>query len=213
MGRHFVNLHMGETGIIAGNGPSLNDVPLCFLRKYPSFGTNWCFLHPTWTPTYYVAVDPSNNRGDYINHVNEMKSVKFIGEKIIGKMGAWRVSKAIMLSTRGNKHEIPFSYNPFMDDLWEGWSVTYVALQLAYFMGFKTILLVGVDHRYTCGMDNHFHPDYETGSVWVEHDMTKALPAYEMAEEIYRKEGRKIVNLTPGSDLHTFEMGDIRQWM
>ncbi len=31
--------------------------------------------------------------------------------------------------------------------LWEGATVTYVALQLAYHMGFEQVILIGVDHN------------------------------------------------------------------
>ena len=56
--------------------------------------------------------------------------------------------------------------------LWEGATVTYVALQLAFHMGFQQVFLVGVDHHFTTqgqanqtvvseGDDpNHFSPAY-----------------------------------------------------
>ena len=33
--------------------------------------------------------------------------------------------------------------------LYGGSTVTYIAMQLAYFMGFNTVILVGVDHKFT----------------------------------------------------------------
>src|SRR3989304_2973132 len=81
----------------------------------------------------------------------------------------------------GNVHYLKSIYGPpfFSKDITqgihEGGTVTYVCLQLAYMMGFSTVLLVGVDHRYeyqgmpneqqmAVGPDpNHFSPDYFTG--------------------------------------------------
>ena len=33
--------------------------------------------------------------------------------------------------------------------LWEGATVTYVALQLAFYMGFNPVILIGVDHSFS----------------------------------------------------------------
>lgn len=213
MDRKYVDKHKGEVGIIVGNGPSLNDVPVEFLESYTTFGTNLIYLYEGWEPTYYVAVDPSAMRNrHYIDYINDMSSTKFIGNKILHKVGMKAIHGVIELKTRG-KYEDGFAHNPFKQDLWEGWSVTYVAMQLAWFMGFKTILLVGADHRYAEGAVNHFHPEYDKHLHWVAHDMTKAVVAYELAKQVYTESGRKIINLTPGSDLHVFEMGDIMDWL
>ena len=62
-----------------------------------------------------------------------------------------------------------FSLDP-RRGIWEGATVTYVAMQLAYFMGFEEVVLVGVDHSFatkgpahevvtSTGADpNHFDP-------------------------------------------------------
>lgn len=204
----LIGKHAGETGIIIGNGPSLRSVPLAFLQKYPSIGSNLIYLHPDFTPTYYVAVDPSVIRGDYVNRVQAMDCTKLIGHRLARVV---RINDAIILRTNSSKHK--FEKTPFSNPIWEGWSVTYVALQIAYRMGFKTILLVGVDHRYKGQGNDHFHPDYEVGWNWVEHDMTKSIPAYQLAHLYYTREGRQIINLTPGSDLHVFPFGEISEWL
>ena len=38
------NSRKGETCLIIGNGPSLANIPLKFLKKYASFGTNRIYL-------------------------------------------------------------------------------------------------------------------------------------------------------------------------
>ncbi len=202
----LVGKHTGETGIVVGNGPSLNAVPVEFLNKYPSFGTNLIYLHESFVPTYYIAVDPSNVRGDYYERVNALPSIKIIGHKL-----AKNIPGCIWLQT--NSAQQKFQKTPFSNPIWEGYSVTYVVLQVAYRMGFKTILLVGVDHRYHGKGNDHFHPDYEVGWNWVEHDMTKSIPAYQLAYRYYTVEGRRIINLTPGSDLHVFEKGELSEWL
>ena len=139
----------------------LNDVPLDFLKRYITFGTNRIFLHPCFVPNYYVAVDPTVVSEDFVRAVTLLPSTKFLSEKF-SKL----IPGAITIRTTTEKYF-------FKDNLfWEGWTVTFVALQLAYMMGFTTVLLVGVDHRYKQGQKNHFHQDYEDGMYWVKHDMT-----------------------------------------
>jgi hypothetical protein len=109
--------------------------------------------------------------------------------------------------------------------IYEGHTVTYVSLQIAYYMGFRTVLLVGVDHKYDYegmpnqekraeGKDvNHFHPDYfADGTRWHNPDLFRSRLSYQMAKTVYEIDGRRIVNLTPESELQVFETGDIGEW-
>jgi len=208
----YLSQHNGQTAVIVGNGPSLNDVPIWWLNKQLTFGSNWCFLHDRWTPDYYVAVDPSVVRLDYFDRINETKYIKFIGDKINTRYGE-AVKDAVWINTDGSYGNPGFCLDPELTDFWEGWSVTFVALNLAYLMGFTTVLLVGVDHRYEEGQNNHFHPDYEKGTVWKTHDMTRALDAYNLAKRAYESADRKIINLTPGSALPTFKSGKLEDWL
>ncbi len=103
--------------------------------------------------------------------------------------------------------------------------MTFVCLQLAYYMGFSTVLLVGCDHSFEFegepnapavanGKDvNHFHQDYfADGVLWHNPDLDQSARAYKMAKTVYDADGRSIVNLTRGSDLDVFERGDWQEW-
>ena len=98
--------------------------------------------------------------------------------------------------------------------VYEGYSVTYVCLQLAFYMGFTTVVLVGVDHNYQDDKNtNYFHPDYSREvKNWHKPDLRRSEMAYKMANNVYDFEGRKIINLTPGSALDIFERGDVSEW-
>jgi hypothetical protein len=61
---------------------------------------------------------------------------------------------------------------------------------------------------------NHFSPDYFTnGASWHAPDLAKSERAYRMAETVYNDNGRKIINLTPGTKLDVFEKGDWQEWL
>ena len=105
--------------------------------------------------------------------------------------------------------------------LWEGATVTYVALQLAYYMGFQTAYLIGVDHSFTTkgkpnttivsqGDDpNHFNPGYfGKGFRWQLPDLDTSEQAYAMARQAYEADGRKVIDATVGGKLTVFPKVD-----
>ena len=215
--KELKNKHKGGTGLVIGNGPSLNEIPISFLHRYPSFGTNKIYLLDGFKPNYYAAVNPLviEQTG------NTVKKIDYDAKFITAFYTEHLVKDALPLYSS----VVPaFSRRPG-EWIYEGYTVTYVCLQLAFFMGFKTVLLVGVDHNYefegmpnemklAYGKDkNHFHPDYfSNGQKWHNPDLAMSERAYKMAKTVYDYEGRKIVNLTPFTALDVFEKGDIAEW-
>jgi len=206
-------LYAGRTGVVIGNGPSLKDVPLDFLRSYSTFGSNRIYL--MFHPTFYVCVNPlvwEQNKQDISTLGGSM--VKFLPK-------AWGDKSSYPLATISTPM---FSFNP-MSWVYEGYTVTFVSLQLAFYLGFETILLVGIDHRYTFegapnerhmlqGEDpNHFSPDYFRGQFWNNPDLERSEKAYQMARIAYEDNGRRIINLTPNSALEVFEKGELVEWL
>jgi hypothetical protein len=202
-------LDHGLTCIIAGNGPSLNTVPFGWLGKYPTFGANRCYLK--FAPTYYVCINP------LVCQQNKAEIQLLPAEKFI-RAGMGIEGHQLVSSTQAR-----FSFEPLR---WvhEGYTVTYVSMQLAYWMGFRTVLLVGVDHRYTqtgkpnekqvmTGDDpNHFDPSYFRGQAWNLADLNRSAEFYKTARDVYASDGRHIINLGPDSALDIFEKGDLEQW-
>ena len=210
--------HKGETCLVVGNGPSLKKIPKDFLKKYPTFGTNRCYLSPHgFLPRFYVAVNP-------------LVVEQYLGEILQLDVEEMFLPASLQIAG-GSAHYLKSIYGPpfFSRDasegIHEGWTVTYVCLQIAYYMGFSTVLLVGVDHRYeyqgmpneeqiAVGPDpNHFSPDYFTGGVkWNLPDLEMSEVSYRLAREAFEKDGRRIVNLTPGTALDVFEKQNWRKW-
>lgn len=200
-----------KTCIVIGNGPSLNNVPASFLYKHDTFGSNRIYLK--FTPTYYACVNPlviEQNREE----INQLKSMKFVRKGM-------KIKNAVELSSTA----VPlFSYNP-MKQIYEGHNVTYVLLQLAYFMDYEIVLLVGVDHRYkfqgkpneAVRMNeddpNHFDVNYFKGQLWNNPDLEKSEDAYMLARMAYEQADRKIVNLTENSSLEIFEKDRLERWL
>ena len=191
---------------IIANGKSLNDVPVSFLDKYPTFGTNRIYLK--YIPTYYVAINKLVIEQN-LKDIEALPCEKFI-----------RAGYGVGIPLYSSIGE-SFSFTPLQ---WvnEGFTVTYVCLQLA--LWFDTVLLVGLDHKYdyTGGSNvtqtmqeddpNHFDPAYFKGQMWQTPDLKRSAKYYQVANEVYKGFGKRIINLTKDSACDVFEMGEIGEW-
>ena len=205
---NYFNKYSEKTCVIIGNGPSLNHVPSMWLDKYVTFGSNRIYLK--YSPTFYVCTNPLVIKQN-IEDIKLLRSIKFI-----------RDGFDIGIGLRINPVR-KFSFNPHIS-IYEGYTVTFVSLQLAYYMGFTTILLVGVDHRYKYdgkpneekileGDDpNHFDANYFKGQKWNNPDLEKSEVSYNLAKVAYQDDHRRIVNLTPDTALDVFEKDSIENW-
>jgi predicted acylesterase/phospholipase RssA len=108
-----------------------------------------------------------------------------------------------------------------MGRVWEGATVTNVALQLAFHMGFQQVILIGVDHNFTSkgeanktvvseGDDpNHFMPNYfGKGARWQLPDLDTSEIGYTFARDAYRTAGREVLDATVGGKLTIFPKVD-----
>jgi len=216
----FRGRHAGERGVIVANGPSLNAMDLSLLSCETVIGLNKIHLGLErfgFYPRYYVAVNRHvvEQSRDEIRRLN---CVKFIGDRA-----------GDMIPEDGLTHWINTSAAParFCHDLargaHEGWTVTYVALQVAYHLGFSEVVLVGLDHRYefegepnaACrrsGPDpNHFAADYfGDQQVWNNPDLARSEQSYRISRAEFEAAGRRIVDATVGGACTIFEKADYR---
>jgi hypothetical protein len=211
--RAFRDRHQGERCFIIGNGPSLANMDLSPLRGEVTFGLNRLYLlfERMGFPTSYLV---SVNRLVIEQCADEMveltlplflswSSRQFIRDR----------SRAVFLRSVGRPH---FSTDPTAG-VWEGATVTFVALQLAYYMGIRKVILIGVDHSFatkgpahqlvtSTGDDpNHFDSSYfGKGFRWNLPDLELSEKAYEMARRAFAADGREIVDATVGGHLEVF---------
>ncbi len=206
--------HLGERCVIIGNGPSLKNTDLSKLRSVFTFGMN----------RFYMAFSEMGFATSALLSVNDLvieQCAEDIRKLPIPTFVSWRSRKYIQPSE--NLHYLYTSYvlpsfnGNAAGRLWEGATVTYVAMQLAYFMGFKQVILIGVDHNFTTkgtpnttvvssGDDpNHFNPGYfGKGFRWQLPDLETSEIAYKMAKSAYEKDGREILDATIGGKLTVF---------
>ena len=80
-----------------------------------------------------------------------------------------------------------------------GMIVTYVALKLAYYFGFETVHLWGVDHS---PIWDHYRADYPPGDVARRAALMEEMEYhYALAAKVYNHAGRRIINHSHPSNL------------
>ena len=208
------DVHRGKRCFIIGNGPSLKQTDLSRLRNEYTFGMNRIYLmfpELGFTTSYFVC----------INSLVIEQCAEDIRALSIPKFLSWRSRRWIQPT-----HDLMFLHTTYTGPkfakdctgrLWEGATVTYVAMQLAFHMGFEQVILIGVDHNYTTqgkpnttivsqGDDpNHFNAGYfGKGFRWQLPDLNTSEHSYALARQTYAAAGRKIVDATVGGKLTIF---------
>ena len=211
----YKNLHHGKRCFIIGNGPSLKQMDLSGLRSEYTFGMN----------RIYLLFPELGFQTTYLVSVNELVLEQCAGEMRsldLPKFITWRARhwlsedpKTIFIDT---DFTAPEQFSPDITGrVFEGFTVTFVALQLAFYMGFAETILIGVDHNFTTkgipnatvvstGDDpNHFAPGYfGKGFRWQLPDLEGSERAYTLAKEAYSKAGRRVLDATVGGKLEIF---------
>jgi hypothetical protein len=153
----FGNRHAGQRAFILGNGPSLKLLDLSKLAGEVTFGTNgifYLFDQMGFKPTFYVVEDKLFAE-DRAAEVNALRGTT----KIFGDYLRYCFDDSddvIWANVRFDFREYP-GFPHFSRDsgehLWVGGTVSYLCMQLAYYMGFGEVYLVGFDHSYNIPKD------------------------------------------------------------
>jgi hypothetical protein len=91
--------------------------------------------------------------------------------------------------------------------VYEGYSVVFSMLQIAVFMGFNKIYLLGCDCSYESGVKNF--ADYGHGATPQKTITTAMIEAYKEAKKYADSHNIKIYNATRGGMLEVFERVDL----
>ncbi|MEA3437149.1 MAG: CmcI family methyltransferase [Thermodesulfobacteriota bacterium] len=215
----YKDKHRDQRCVIIGNGPSLNKMDLSFLKDEITFGMNRIYLmfdKYSFRPTYYVSVNPLVIEQS-VEDILKIQAPKFLALNALPYVQDPR--GIAFLKSIGR----PSFSKDITNGLWEGYTVTYVAMQLAYFMGFSEVILIGVDHHFTTsgqpnqevisgGNDpNHFHPDYfGKGTRWNLPDLKNSEIAYRLAKQAFDADGRRIIDATADGKLTIFPKEDYK---
>ena len=220
--RFLLDRHRGQRCVIVANGPSLKRMDLGALRRENVIALNKIFLGFSifgFYPRYYVAVNPKVVQQS-LREIRAMNCVKLIGARAAREAGLQEDALTYVVDT--DQPPARFSTDLTLG-LHEGWTVTHAALQLAYYLGFAEVILIGLDHRYSfegqpneartmSGADpNHFSDRYfGYGQAWDNPDLEQSEESYRSALKAFRSDGREVRDATLDGACTIFPKVDYR---
>jgi glycosyltransferase involved in cell wall biosynthesis len=230
--RSFKGRYKGQRCFVIGNGPSLNKIDMHLLENEYTFAVNSIFYKTDETgfkPAFYMVEDNLVVE-DNLERINNLDyDLKFFADDYHKIIKHDKNTIFIPTDLSFYHQSSPFHGRPrfsFECDkvIYAGQTVTYQNLQLAYYMGFETVYLIGMDFSYdvppkeemdgtviTSKTDDvsHFHKDYfGKGKRWHDPNLANCKLVYEHAKKVYEENGRKIYNATIGGKLEVFERRD-----
>lgn len=212
---------------IVGNGPSLSGVDLDLIANEDSMACNKIYLiysETKWRPKYYLAVDQKVMAKiaddipicDNTTILSTEQCVEYI------KRHDHAVFRENYINSRITKYtdhlalvkKFHFSKNS-LDSVSAGWTTLYSALQLAYWIGYKEVILIGVDHSYPKNINqykslyvpdkklkSHFSDDYlNSKHIFDEPNLLYTTAAFHKAKLAFEANGRTLLNATRSSAL------------
>lgn len=202
----------GERVFIVATGPSLKiddveklkdncEITMSVNRIYHLFDRT------DWRPNYYVISDGTMMR-EYERDSASIKKFdkveKFFSDSYLEFWERSVDSTYHGYSMEYNCEKIRFS-SDCSEVVYSGRTVVYACLQIAAYMGFKEIYLLGCDFDYTSGSGSHF---YTEQNYIVDFDYEFARRAYLEAQKYAERHDIRIYNATRGGKLDVFERRD-----
>jgi hypothetical protein len=213
--RKYKDKHAGQRCFIVCTGPSLRYEDLELLKGEITFSMNGIvkgFHQTDWRPTYYGIQDLFSYAECQKFLLEDSTLTLFIPDWIVKRgyeipphtvLFPYSLYRHRTLSTEV-KTSTKFSGNAAAL-IYDGYTITYTLLQIAIYMGFKEIYLLGCDCYYSPDPKKrhfvetqHIDPDAMTAA-------DRMLYAYRVAKRYADKHHIHIYNATRGGHLDVFE--------
>lgn len=240
--RSLNGAYTGQRAIIMGNGPSLNKMDLSLFKNENVWGSNRCdllFNRIEWRPRFYVAVD-TTVVPDIASVITDLIAV--LPETRFFFPVDYRILDVLPSAENVFWYALRMNWDTLPDDAFttdaSSWvsranTVTIIAMQLAAYLGFNPIYLIGCDTSYripdtakvikeaegytTDFMStedddpNHFDSRYfGKGSKWRDPNVDRMIEQYNYAKAVCDQMGVQVYNATVGGNLEVFPRVDYR---
>ncbi len=207
---------------VIGNGPSLNQMNLNLMKDDIVICANSFFLKfkdLNFKPDFITVEDHlvAEDNFEALNNLKGIKKIYPIDLKRIFNENDDTFFIELRRAFRNKKNDGNFKFNNFNEIFYWGGTVLYMNLQLAAYMGFKEIYLIGVDLTYKIPKDaivegsritsqsddpNHFNPTYfGKGKRWHLPETNRMQRSFSTAYKELKKNNIKLYNATIGGNL------------
>jgi hypothetical protein len=231
--RGLHNLYLGRRCFVIANGPSLAQMDLTCLASEITIGSNGLFLmfdKMGYLPTFFTVHDYLVAKG-YAEAINSIKgttkifpselALDLLPDKDTIYFNLQPDSYTRYLEKWKSENFKPKFSERFDKAGYDGCTITYLNLQLAYYIGCREVYLIGADHHYQVPSDvdirkdtivvspsddkSHFDPNYfGKGFRYTTPRVDQMERAYIVAREFGGQKGMKIFNATIGGNLEVF---------
>jgi hypothetical protein len=211
------NKHRSERCFIVCNGPSIemDDLDKIAESNIVSFGTNYIykiFSQTAWRPDYYTLSDTILIRqlGEIDKTVTCPKFINLDGAVLADGI---EYDNAYFYSTNLKEiylmNTIKPSVGTEMHNLSAGFTVCFYMLQIAFYLGFKEIYIIGCDNTSYHQSAKHIYDNNNSKKIFTVTDFSNEMNLqFSAARDYAEKNGIEIYNATRGGELEVFERID-----
>ncbi len=225
----YKNKYKGKRCFLIGNGPSLRPEDLQLLMEEYTFGTNMIykiFSQTDWRPSFHCVSDSiyANELGEELYH--NVKSPLFTIEKTYNLMEKIPKNTIYVHCVPSERYKVRGN---IMSYCMVKATVLSLAAEIAFFMGFSEIYLLGVDCTNPHSSNGHFTKNYSSKEIANadlsrimrrmkredashqevgQHIIDRSMEVYEKLGKYAKKHGVKMYNATRGGNLELFERVD-----
>jgi len=223
-----------------GNGPSINKTDLSLLHDEFVWGVNRCYLlfdRISWRPSFFVAVDRRvvpDVAGEIDDVIEALPKTLFFFPDRFRSEWILRSNHNVHWYSEKPQERDDLPFGMFSRDV-SSWvstvsTVSIAALQLAVYLGFSPIYLIGCDTSYVIPASvlkegenpkhlvstqdddpNHFHARYfGKGSKWHDPQVERMFFHYEQAKHACDVLGAEVYNATIVGALEVFPRVDYK---
>lgn len=220
----YKDKYKGQRCVVIGNGPSLTPQDLDMLKDEITFASNRIYNlydKTSWRPTFLCAQDHVvlESIRENLPQVAKESELTILAASAYEMYQDAGIENLVWMPLRfipPKKNRYRFSADATQEVV-EGLTITYSCMQLAAYMGFAEIYLLGIDHNYSIEIDKNGKivkqdtsvKDYFQGSAETKPgnppQVIEMTYAYMSAEPYSRDHGFRIFNATRGGKLEVFE--------
>ncbi len=202
--------HLGKRCFIIGSGPSLTEEDYLALKDEYTFGVNAiCMLFDKLNcRTDYMVISDWKAFNRLKEYLPKDKSV-FVADCETIDRDSYSILPTDKSSAFSKYSVAPRISNDASICVYHGNTVVFVALQLAIYMGFKEIYLLGVDCNYSKDAEKWYSVDHGLRDENNDTAGLRMINDFKVANKWIGKYGVEVFNATRGGMLEVFPRVDL----